>query len=225
MEELARRKIESESWLSSREEAGKRHLPKIHAKFYQRTGAGVNGVNVEKWVTARLQKPLRFRFPFCEYPLWSRHKMTRRDLMLVLILAAAGCETTGQDRAREFRQDGLHLFRQGNYQGARESFALALEVQPGDASLLYNLGQCSDRLADTAKAEQYYRECLEVAPNHADCRYALASMLYRTGNKADAQRMIQDWLARQTELADAYALDGWRLRQDNNLPDAQGRLH
>jgi tetratricopeptide (TPR) repeat protein len=141
------------------------------------------------------------------------------------LICLAGCETTTQERAREFNEDGVHLFHQGNYQSARESFALALETRPEDPALLYNLGRCCDRLGDWPKAELYYQQCLKGAPNHGDCRHSLAVMFYRTGRKAEASRMIQDWLGEQPNLADAYALDGWRLRQDNALPDAQGRLH
>src|SRR5438552_2917380 len=133
-------------------------------------------------------------------------------LAAAALLSLAGCETAAQERVRQYNADGVHLFQQGNYQDARESFALALELQPEDAALAYNLGQCCDRLGDTAKAEQCYLQCLQRAGNHADCRHALAVLLYRTGRKAEATSMIEDWLTRQPNLADAYALDGWRLR-------------
>ena len=135
-----------------------------------------------------------------------------------------GCETAAQERVRVYNADGVHLFQQGKYNDARDSFALALELQPEDPVLFYNLGQCCDRLGDNIKAEQYYRQCLQRSTNHADCRHALAVLLDRTGRKAEASTMIQDWLTQQPKLADAYALDGWRLRHDHALPDAQGRL-
>lgn len=142
-----------------------------------------------------------------------------------VLVAQSGCESPGQERVKQFNADGVHLFGQGQYQAARESFALALELHPEDATLLYNLGQCCDRLGDRAKAEQHYRQLLARSPNHGDGRHALAALLYRAGRKEEAAQMIRDWLEGQPNRADAYALDGWRLRQDNALPDAQGRLH
>jgi Tfp pilus assembly protein PilF len=156
---------------------------------------------------------------------WRQHGAGQLCLLATAALVGlAGCETAAQERVRHYNADGVHLFQQGNYQDARESFALALELQAEDPALFYNLGQCCDRLGDNIRAEQYYMQCLQRSTNHADCRHALAVLLYRTGRKVEATSMIEDWLARQPNLADAYALDGWRLRQDNALPDAQGRL-
>lgn len=154
---------------------------------------------------------------------------TRHRWFLCLAAAAAlsalaGCETAAQQRVRHYNADGVHLFQQGQYQSARDSFAAALELQSEDPALFYNLGQCCDRLNDNVRAEQYYLQCLQRSANHADCRHALAVLLVRTGRKPQAASMIHDWLTQQPKLADAYALDGWRLRQDNALSDAQGRL-
>src|SRR5438445_13490992 len=156
---------------------------------------------------------------------WQRGAGRLAVLAAAALCGFAGCETASQERVREYNADGVHLFQQGNYPDARESFALALELQPEDPALFYNLGQCCDRLGDALKAEQYYWQCLQRSANHADCRHALAVLLYRTGRKMDANRMIEDWLAGQPTLAGPYALDGWRLRQEGALPDAQGRLH
>src|SRR5262249_1504362 len=168
---------------------------------------------VSLWFT-----PLQIRFLFRANRLWfagERRAMSASSGTLVLLaglLSLAGCETTGEQRAREFNEDGVLLFRQGDYRSARENFELALATRPEDPALLYNLGQTCDRLGDWPKAEQYYQQCLKSSPNHADCRHALAVMLYRTGRKEEAGRMIQDWLADQPNLADAYALAGWRRR-------------
>ena len=144
--------------------------------------------------------------------------------LLAAYVLIAGCETQDHQRVREYNQEGVHLFKQGNYQSARENFAAALELNPKDPSLLYNVGQCYDRLGDTAKGEDYYHRCLEYSANHADCRYALAALEYRAGKKQKANDMIQQWLTAEPNLADPYALDGWRLRQENAWPQALSRL-
>jgi Tfp pilus assembly protein PilF len=145
--------------------------------------------------------------------------------LLAAYFLITGCETSDQQHVREYNQEGVHLFKQGNYQSARENFAAALELNPKDSALLYNLGQCYDRLGDTAKGEDYYSRCLEISTNHADCRYALAALEYRAGKKQKANDMIQQWLAAEPKLADPYALDGWRLRQENAWPQALGRFN
>jgi tetratricopeptide (TPR) repeat protein len=152
------------------------------------------------------------------------HKPNFSPWLLPVVLLPFGCMTLADQRVKEFNDDGVAMFVRGNFPAARDSFEAALELTPQDPALLYNLGQCYDRMGDWRKAEQYYLTCLQVAPTHGDARQAEASLLYRTGRAQEANRLIQDWLEQQPNLADAYVLDAWRLRQDKALPQAQGRL-
>lgn len=141
-----------------------------------------------------------------------------------VVLGLAGCVTTGDDRFRDYNEDGLFQFRQGNYRDARESFQAALDLKTGDPALMYDIAECYDRLGDAAKAERFYRECLDRAPNHEACRHALAALLVRQKRRDEAARMIEDWLAREPKLAGPYAEDGWLWHQAGDLPRAQARL-
>ena len=76
----------------------------------------------------------------------------------------------------------------------RDSFEAALSFTPQDPGLLYNLGQCYDRMGDWRKAEQYYLDVLANRPNHGDARQAEVALLYRTGRTDEANRAIQEWL-------------------------------
>jgi tetratricopeptide (TPR) repeat protein len=142
----------------------------------------------------------------------------------VFFLALSGCVTMEEQRLKELNDDGLSMFEHGNYTAASESFEAALALTPQNPGLLYNLGQCYDRMGDWRKAEQYYLTCLQVDPKHHRARHAQVALLYRTGRQAEADRIIQDWLTQQPDLAEAYVLDAWRLRQDKALPQAQARL-
>jgi Flp pilus assembly protein TadD len=135
-----------------------------------------------------------------------------------------GCETEKQERFRLLNDDGIHLYQRGDYVGARENFEVALSLGPKDANLLFNLGQCHDRLNQPDRAETYYKQCLEVAANHPECRHALAVLLYRTGRRGEADQMIQGWLSAEPKLGPAYAEDGWRLRQSGDFNQAIGRF-
>jgi tetratricopeptide (TPR) repeat protein len=137
---------------------------------------------------------------------------------------ACGCAATQDERIKEFNDDGLQLFGRGNYSAARESFEMALTLGPRDPAVLYNIGQCEDRLGNWRQAEQYYVTCLEINSNHGDARHGLASLLYRSGRAPEARRMIEAWLQAEPGRADAVALDGWRLRREKALPEAQTRL-
>src|SRR6266404_1655979 len=173
-------------------------------------------------------KPLHVRllfFSITSYRRWGRWSDMRwMSGLLALALGLQGCESASQERLRDYNPDGLYLFQRGDYAAARESFQAALTLKPNDPGLLYNVGECYDRLGDPAKAERSYNECLVQTPNHTDCRHALASMLVRVGRKEDATRLVEDWLAREPRLAAAYAEDGWLWHQAGDLPRAQTRL-
>jgi Tfp pilus assembly protein PilF len=142
-----------------------------------------------------------------------------------LCLALAGCITTPtSERVQIFNDDGVYLFAQGQYREALENFELALTLQPGDAGLLFNAGQCHDRLGHWQTAEKYYLESLQLHAKHLEARQAYITLLYRTGRAAQADQLIDDWLHQQPDLADAYVLDAWRLRQQNAVPQAHARL-
>ena len=142
-----------------------------------------------------------------------------------MCLLLAGCTTMSTDeRAQVYNDDGVYLFAQGQYAPALETFELALTLQPGDASLIFNTGQCHDRLGNWQTAEKYYLECLQRAAKHVEARQAYVALLYRTGRSDQANQLIDEWLKQQPDLADAYVLDAWRLRQQNAVPQAHGRL-
>ncbi len=149
-----------------------------------------------------------------------------RPAMIVLLFLPVlpGCLSPENERVRELSEDGVFLYQRGEYQNARECFELALQMQPADANLMYNLGQCYDRQGKTNKALEYYQLCLSRAANHARCRHAEALLLYRTGKAAEADRMIQQWLASAPESPDALVEDGWRLRQEGEVEQAKGRF-
>src|SRR5262249_24995867 len=73
----------------------------------------------------------------------------------------AGCDTTAQDRIKEFNREGTYLYGQGDFQAARENFEEALELKPGDPDLLYNIAKCFDRQGEWPKAETFYQQCLD----------------------------------------------------------------
>jgi Tfp pilus assembly protein PilF len=149
---------------------------------------------------------------------------SRARLLLLAALLLPGCVAPGDDRTRLFTEDGVEQFTKGKYRDALDSFEMALTLKPQDPALLFNMAECYDRLGDAAKAEQYYNYCLQRDPDHADARLALAALEYRTGRAGVANTMISDWLAAHPKSADAYVLDAWRLRQEKDLPHAQGRL-
>ncbi|MCS7045098.1 MAG: tetratricopeptide repeat protein [Gemmataceae bacterium] len=141
-------------------------------------------------------------------------------------LSLPGCATTSPtvELARYYNDDGVYLFSQGHYRQALECFELALTLEPDNHGMLYNAGQCHDRLGHWQTAERYYLEVLQRHANHADARRAYVALLYQTGRAEEANRLIDQWLQQQPNSPDAYVLDAWRLRRQKAFPQALGRL-
>jgi tetratricopeptide (TPR) repeat protein len=142
----------------------------------------------------------------------------------LILLLSAGCVNAEQERVVQYAEVGLQSYERSDFASAQLSFQAALALRPNDSNLLYNLGKCHERQQDPAKAEELYQSCLRQDPNHADCRHALASLWWGTGKRDQASEMIQGWLKEQPRLSAAYAEEGWRLRQENDIPNAQARL-
>ena len=125
---------------------------------------------------------------------------------------------------REYNDSGVRLFQRGDFNNARESFQAALVLKPDDANLLYNIGQCYDRVGNSIRAQQYYDQCLQRVPNHVECRHALTVTMWNNGQQAEATRKAEDWLAREPKLAAAHAEHAYVLRRSGDLTRAQARL-
>jgi Tfp pilus assembly protein PilF len=137
-----------------------------------------------------------------------------------LAWAVAGCAPALTEHVREYNDDGVFLFQRGAYEQARQTFEAALAMKPGDPNLLYNLGECHARLGQPAAAEARYQECLRQAPNHAECRHALACLYYDQGDRNAAVRMVAEWRRRNPALSGPYAEDGYLWHRYGDLPRA-----
>lgn len=143
-----------------------------------------------------------------------------------LAFLVGGCVLTAdQERVRDYNQDGVFLFQHGDYVGARDSFQAAFALHPEDPALMYNLGECQERIGNLPKAECYYRECLQRQPKNPSARHALVALLTRTGRQKDAAVLVDLWLKEEPVTGEAYAEDGWLLHHTGDLPRAQARLH
>jgi tetratricopeptide (TPR) repeat protein len=155
----------------------------------------------------------------------SRRKvMSRAFHGAIFVVLLAGCTPASQERLRDYNEEGMLLYQQGDFKHAGECFEAGLKIRPNDPALLYNVGHCYDRIDRVDLAEKYYVACLTQDSNFADCRHAYLALLIRTGRKEQATQSVQAWLASAPQLAAAYAEEGWLWMQEGDLLKAQARL-
>jgi len=68
----------------------------------------------------------------------------------------------------EIVKTGCGLAAKGNWEEAVSRWQAALEVNPGDAAALNNLGVAAERAGDNPKAAEYYQKAVSAAPDNED---------------------------------------------------------
>jgi Tfp pilus assembly protein PilF len=150
--------------------------------------------------------------------------MVRLVAIAVLACGLGACAPDHRQNIREFNDDGLFLYQRGEFGHARESFEAALALRPNDPNLLYNIGECRVRAGQLNAAEQSFQECLKYAPDHPQCRHALASMLYDQGRREEAVRMVGEWMRHNPKLSSPYVEDAYLWHRYGDLPKARDQL-
>ena len=142
---------------------------------------------------------------------------------MIVLLLLAGCAPTGQERLNELTTDGVHLYRQGAYANAQETFRAALELRPDDPDLLFDLARCHEKMGNQPAADKAYQQCLQFAPDHPQARHAVIVRLVQTGRRDEASRQVAAWLRASPKLAAPYIEDGWLYAQERDLDTAWSR--
>lgn len=124
-----------------------------------------------------------------------------------ILLGLAGC---GEFNAQTRNADGVRLFQQARYQEAAKQFQEAAYAEPTNADAYYNLaatyhriGKQEHRQADLDQAESYYNLCLDRNAAHTDCYRGLAVLLAEQGRNDEAFRLLEGWVQREPNSADA----------------------
>jgi len=72
------------------------------------------------------------------------------------------------------------------YADAEQAFARALDADPTNFDILYNLGLAAQHAGHLERAVQVYQVALRQRPNDADCLFNLASIYSQTGHSDEA---------------------------------------
>lgn len=97
--------------------------------------------------------------------------------------------------ATPWELEGQKAFRAGDFAGAAQAFGRALSAQPGNPSLLAELGAAEARAGQVAAALDHYRQAVERAPERLAARFSLGSLLLSNGQAAEAVPHLQAVLA------------------------------
>jgi curved DNA-binding protein CbpA len=88
--------------------------------------------------------------------------------------------------------EGMRLFKQGNFWGAEEAFVWATRLDPGNADAVFRLGLALARIPRRGRdAEEQIVKATEMAPGRSEYHLELGNFYARSGLKAKALSAYQ----------------------------------
>ena len=106
----------------------------------------------------------------------------------------SGGKSKSEQKRLDYLSEGLALERQGDYEAALTSYALALRDQPTNHRVLQNMAIAYSRTGRTSEAIRCYRRALEIQPKLSGAHYGLAFLLLRRGEADNAAFHLESFL-------------------------------
>lgn len=140
----------------------------------------------------------------------------------------SGGKSKSEQKRLDYLSEGLALERQGDYEAALTSYALALRDQPTNHRVLQNMAIAYSRTGRTSEAIRCYRRALEIQPKLSGAHYGLAFLLLRRGEVDNAAFHLESFL--MDPPAPSAEADRWirharetleRLRSPEAQPETQ----
>jgi len=133
--------------------------------------------------------------------------------------------------------DGVRLFDRGRYHEALREFEEARHIDPDHPDGYYNMARTYHQMGVAEKSEEHlkraedlYNQCLDTGEfcaeryNYRDCYRGLAVLLAQQGREDKAFRLMEGWVDREPQNADAE-IELARLHEEfNDLGAAETHL-
>ena len=132
---------------------------------------------------------------------------------------------TAERQAEMYFQQGLALEETGApVEKAVEAYCKAVELNPGAAGALVNLGTIYYRQRKYQEAERHYRTAIEVDANYPLAHYNLGNLYDEQGDLTRAEEHYTKALAPQPELCRRAFQPGFAVRAPRRLPQSRPAL-
>jgi tetratricopeptide (TPR) repeat protein len=119
-----------------------------------------------------------------------------------------------------YRERGLDAAAMGNWPEAVKNFRLALESDPGYASMRVNLAAALERVGDARGALEQYEQALKLDAHLAEAQYGLADLLERGGREQEAIEKYKAAVAEDANFIAAHRRLADALRRTNRLEES-----
>ena len=121
-----------------------------------------------------------------------------------------------QKQARDYRQEGLRLQKDGDYEGALNLLQKSIEIDPGYASAHNDIGIIYESLGFPEQAEASYLEAARLSPELPG-PYSNLALLYESQNRQE--EAIDYWVKRSNTGSED---DPWKKRAQDRFNELIG---
>ncbi len=118
-------------------------------------------------------------------------------------LAALKSDSDKENAIARFNEKGGEYLSAGDPKAAAESYGKALQLNPRDAKLHYNLSLALDRLGDFPSERKELARTIELNPNLAAAQNQLGLLALRSGQQAEAEQRFKKTLAIDPTFSEA----------------------
>lgn len=124
----------------------------------------------------------------------------------VLGVLLTGCSRDPNVRKQKYLESGERYFDKGEYREAAIQYQNAIQVDQNFAEAHYRLGLTASKLQQWPAAAQEYLRVVQINPDHASARLALANLLLDHSTQyAEAKEQL-DWLQQKQPHSPDYLL-------------------
>jgi len=138
--------------------------------------------------------------------------MPRLEFVAITLFAlSCCCFTLGCKMVADGQNvEGVRLLEQGQPQAALQRFQHIMVANPTNADAVYNMAATYHRMGSEQgdkklldQAESLYNRCLDLNPDHLQCRRGLAVLLVETDRSENAFNLLKNWASSAPQNADA----------------------
>ncbi len=120
-------------------------------------------------------------------------------------LAAVKSNGDKESATARFNDEANQYLAAGNAKAAAESYGKALQLNPRDAKLRYNLSLALDRMGDFTAERKELEKTVELDPNIGAAQNQLGLLALRSGQQAEAELRFKKTLAIDPKFAEAQS--------------------
>ena len=135
-------------------------------------------------------------------------------------LATLQSRTDKDAEISRLNEEASNMLASGNAAGAADKYQRAVELNPKDAKLRYNLSLALDRMGDLAAEKKELLKAVELDPHFSVAQNQLGLLALSAGQKTEAELRLKKALEAEPNFAEAQSNLAVLYSQIGRLPEA-----